>query len=77
MCKRSCTSNEKGSIQHAKLFLLRIGGRKHTVVSTSNLTGRQRDDLANDFVHTSADDELYDYLARILGPAARAGTGCS
>lgn len=62
VCKRSCTSHEKGSILHAKLFLLRIGGRKHTVVSTSNLTGRQRDELANDFVHTSADDELYDYL---------------
>ncbi len=62
VCKRGCTSNEKGSILHAKLFLLRIGGRKHTVVSTSNLTGRQRDDLANDFVHTSADDELYEYL---------------
>ena len=63
VCVYSCTSHDPLSIQHAKLFLLRIGGRKHTVVSTSNLTGRQRDELANDFVHSTADDELYDYYA--------------
>ena len=61
VCVYSCTSHDPLSIQHVKLFLLRIDGGKHTVVSTSNLTGRQRDELANDFVHSSADDELYDY----------------
>jgi phosphatidylserine/phosphatidylglycerophosphate/cardiolipin synthase-like enzyme len=61
VCVHSCTSHDPLSIQHVKLFLLRIGGRKHTVVTTSNLTGRQRDELANDLVHSFADDELYDY----------------
>jgi phosphatidylserine/phosphatidylglycerophosphate/cardiolipin synthase-like enzyme len=61
VCVHSCTSHDPLSIQHVKLFLLRIGGAKHTVVTTSNLTGRQRDELANDFVHSFADDELYDY----------------
>ncbi len=62
VCKYSCTSHDtKDSSQHAKLFLLRLDGHKHTVVTTGNLTGRQRDELSNDLVHSYADDELYDY----------------
>ena len=66
VCVHSCTSHvaEPDSIQHVKLFLANIKGRKHTVVSTSNLTGRQRDELANDSVRSYADDGLYDYYAQ-------------
>ncbi len=67
VCQLACLSKAEGSIQHVKLFLLKIKGQKHVVVSTSNLTGNQRDNLANDFVHSTADDEVYDFYAAYWG----------
>jgi phosphatidylserine/phosphatidylglycerophosphate/cardiolipin synthase-like enzyme len=67
VCLLACLSHAEDSIQHVKLFLLKLGGRKHVVVSTSNLTGRQRDVLSNDFVHSTADDDLYDYYEGYWG----------
>lgn len=67
VCTLACLSQAKGSIQHVKLFLLTIKGQKHVVVTTSNLTGNQRDNLANDLVHSTADNELYDYLSAYWG----------
>lgn len=61
VCRTSCTSHQRGSINHVKLFLMRLSGRKHVVVTSSNLTRPQRDKLYNNSVRSARDDALYDY----------------
>lgn len=61
VCQVACISKAKGSINHVKLFLLKLGGRKHTIVTSSNLTTPQRDKLFNNSIRSARDDALYDF----------------
>ena len=61
-CRRGCMSRGK-AINHLKLFLIRRGASSDILVSSSNLTGKQRSELYNDLVRIHNDSRLFPYLS--------------
>ena len=62
-CASSCTSHVRGSINHLKLFLIRRGASRDVLVTSSNLTGKQRSKLYNDMIRVRDDARLFSYLS--------------
>lgn len=84
VCRGSCTGG--GGINHLKLFLFNVGGARDVVVSSSNMTNKQRTQLFNDLIRVRNDARLYAYYYaywrrlrsqdwRGWGPAQRVGPG--
>lgn len=61
VCRGSCTSGR--GINHVKLFLFNVGGVRDVVVTSSNLTGKQRSALFNDLIRVRDDARLYAFYA--------------
>lgn len=57
VCRGSCTSGQ--GINHVKLFLFNVGGVRDVVVTSSNMTGKQRTKLFNDLIRVRNDARLY------------------
>ena len=61
VCSGSCTSGQ--GINHMKLFLFDVGGVRDVVLTSSNLTSKQRTKLFNDLIRVRNDARLYAFYS--------------
>lgn len=62
VCDLSCTSQQTNSVQHNKFFWLDVGGVESLVITSSNLTMRQKRDRYNDLVTIRNDAQLHGFF---------------
>ena len=61
VCRGSCTSGS--GINHVKLFLFDVAGVRDVVVTSSNMTSKQRTKLFNDLIRVRNDARLYAFYS--------------